>query len=130
MDAHYDIQIRQQHQQSFTDQRDSLAPVEWVRLPCEMGVAMPFMKEYVLPVAQEFGKNLLSSFVPEFANIISGKKRPGKAVRDVLKHSANKTIAKANGNRGAATGAGAVAGAGGGPARETPRAGGRPGTPR
>ena len=82
---------------------------------------MPLMKKYVLPVAKEFGKKLVSSFVPEIANIISGKKRPRKAVRDVLKHSANKTIVKASGNRGAATGAGAVAGAGGGPGRRAKR---------
>ena len=82
---------------------------------------MPLMKKYVLPVAKEFGKNLVSSFVPEFANIISGKKRPRRAVRDVLKHSANKTIAKATGQRGAATSAGAVAGAGGGPGRRAKR---------
>ena len=70
------------------------------------------MKKYVLPVAKESGKALVSSFVPEFANFIFGKKRPGKAVRDVLKHSANKTIAKATGTRGAVTGAAAVSAAG------------------
>ena len=77
-------------------------------------VAMPLMKKYVLPVAKEFGKSLASSFVPEFANIISGKKRPRKNIRDVLKHSANKTIAKATGSRGAATGTGAGGGPGAG----------------
>ena len=63
-------------------------------------------------MAKEFDKSLVSSFVPYFANIFSGKKRPRKAVRDVLKHSANKTVAKATGTRGAATRAGAVAAAG------------------
>ena len=28
-------------------------------------VAIPLVKQYVMPVAKEFGKNLLSSFVPE-----------------------------------------------------------------
>ena len=42
-------------------------------------VAIPLVKQYVMPVAKEFGKNLLSSFVPEISNVISGRKRP-KAV--------------------------------------------------
>ena len=75
-------------------------------------VAMPLMKKYPLPVAKEIGKNLVSSFVPEFASIISVEKTPRKDVRDVLRHSANKTIAKATGTPGAATGAEAVAAAG------------------
>ena len=91
-------------------------------------VAMPWMKKYVLPVAKEFGKNLVSSFVPEFVNIISAEKRPRKAVGDVFKHFSNKTIAKATGHQGAATGAEVVAGAGGGPggrAKRRERAGNR-----
>ena len=126
MDAHYDFQIRQQHQQStFHVPARLFGSGGMGAYAMRMGrVAMPLMEKYVMPVAKEFGKNLVSSFVSEFANIISGKKRPRKAGRDVLKHSANKTIAKATGNRGAATGAGA-----GGWAREMPRAGRRPGTP-
>ena len=114
MDADYDFQIRQQHQQStFHGPARQFGSGGIGAFAMRMGrVAMPLMKKYVLPVAKEFGKNLVSSFVPEFAKIISGKKRPRKAVRDVLKHSANKTIAKATGHRFAATGAGAVAGAG------------------
>ena len=118
MDAHYDFPIRQQHQQSTFHGPARQFGSGLGAFAMRMGrVAMPLMKKYVLPVAKEFGKNLVSSFFPEFANIISGKKRPRKAVRDVLKHSANKTIAKANGNRGAAKGAGA----GGGPGRRAKR---------
>ena len=39
-------------------------------------VAIPLVKQYVISVVKEFGKNLLSSFVPEIKNVISGKKRP------------------------------------------------------
>ena len=39
-------------------------------------VAIPLVKQYVMPVAKEFGKNLLPSFVPEISNVISGRKRP------------------------------------------------------
>ena len=52
---------------------------------------MPLMKKYIFPVAKELGRNLVSSFVPEFTSIVSGKKRPRNAVRDVLKKSATKT---------------------------------------
>ena len=68
-------------------------------------------KKYVLPVAKEVDKNLVSSFVPELANISFGETRPRKAVRDVSKRSAIKTIAKATGTRGATPGAGRVAAA-------------------
>ena len=81
-------------------------------------VAMPLVKKDVLPVAKEFGKSF-----------ISGKKRLLKAVRDALKHSANKTIAKASETRGAAAGAGTVAtaagGGSGGRAKRHERAGDR-----
>ena len=101
MDPHYDFRIREQHQQStFHGPARPFGSGGKGVFAMRMGrVAMPLMKKYVLPVAKEFGENLVSSFVPEFANIISGKKRPRKAVRDVLKHSANKTIAKATTNR-------------------------------
>ena len=88
-------------------------------------VAMPLVEKFVFRVAKEFGKNLVSSFVPEFSNIISGKKRPRKAIGDVLKQSANKTIAKASETRGARAVAIAAGGGSGGRAKLR----GRPGTP-
>ena len=56
-------------------------------------VAIPLVKQYVMPVAKEFGKNLLSSFVPEISNVISGMKRPKTVLGETLKKSASKTIA-------------------------------------
>ena len=56
-------------------------------------VAIPLVKQYVMPVAKEFGKNLLSSFVPEISNVISGRKRPKTVLGERLKKSASKTIA-------------------------------------
>ena len=56
-------------------------------------VAIPLVKQYVMPVAKEFGKNLLSSFVPEISNVISGRKRPKTVLKETLKKSASKTIA-------------------------------------
>ena len=131
MEAPYDFQIRQQHQQStFHGPARQFGSGGMGAFALRMGrVTMPLVKKYLLPVAKEFGKNLVSSFVPVFSNIISGKKRPRKAARDVLKHSANKTIAKATETRGVAAGAGAVAtAAGGGPGGRAKRRG-RQGTP-
>ena len=55
-------------------------------------VAIPLVKQYVMPVAKEFGKNL-SSFVPEISNVFSGRKRPKTMLGEKLKKSAAKTIA-------------------------------------
>ena len=87
MDAHYDFQIRQQHQPStFHGPARQFGSGGMSAFAMRIGrVAMPLMKKYVLPVAKEFGRNLVSSFVPELANIVSGKKRTRKAVREVLK---------------------------------------------
>ena len=51
-------------------------------------VAIPLVKQYVMPVAKEFGKNLLSSFVPEISNVISGRKKPKTVQRETLKKKA------------------------------------------
>ena len=132
MDAHYDFQIRQQHQPpTFHGPARQFGSGGMDAFAMRMGrVAMPLMKKYILPVAKEFGSNLVSSFVPELANIVSGKKRTRKAVREVLKNSATKTIAKATGTRCVAeAGAGAVVagtgGAAGGRAKRCGRPAGR-----
>ena len=36
-------------------------------------VAMPLIKQYMMPVDNEFGNNISSTFVPESTNVISGK---------------------------------------------------------
>ena len=119
MDAHYDFQIRQQHQQStFHGPARQFGSGGMGAFAMRMGrVAMPLMKKYILPVAKELGRNLVSSFVPEFTKIVSGKKRPRKAMRDMLKKSATKTImdatqewdSVARGNEAGGGGAGGAA---------------------
>ena len=119
MDAHYDFQIRQQHQQStFHGPARQFGSGGMGAFAMRMGrVAMPLMKKYILPVAKELGRNLVSSFLPEFTSIVSGKKRPRKAVTDVLKKSATKTImdatqecdSVARGNEAGGGGAGGAA---------------------
>ena len=107
-DAHYDFQIRQQHQPStFHGPARQFGSGGMDAFAMRMGrVAMPLMKKYVLPGAKEFGRNLVSSFVPELANIVSGKKRTRKTVPDILKNSATEAGAGAvvAGNGGAAGG--------------------------
>ena len=46
----------------------------------------------MLPVAKEFGKNLVFAFVPELSNVVAGRKRPRKALKDTLRKSAMKTM--------------------------------------
>ena len=87
MDAHYYFQIRQQHQPSiFHGPARQFDFGGLGAFAMRTGrVAMPLMKKYILPVAKRFGRNLVSSFVPELANIVSGKKRTRKTVREVWK---------------------------------------------
>ena len=132
MDAQYDFQIRQQHQPStLHGPARQFGSGGMGAFAMRMGrVAMPLMEKYIFPVAKGFGSNLVSSFVPELANIVSGKKRTRKAVREVLKISATKTIAKATGTRCVAeAGAGVVvagtSGAAGGRAKCCGRPAGR-----
>ena len=56
-------------------------------------VAMPLVKQDVMPVAREFGNHLLSAFVPEMPNVIVGNKRPSAVMGEKLKKGASKTIA-------------------------------------
>ena len=119
MDAPYIFHVRQQHYQpTFHGPVRQFGSGAMGAFAMRMGrVAMPLIKMYVLTVAKQFGNGLVSSFVPQIANNISGKKRSRKDVGDVLKQSANKTIAKVTETRSAAAGAGAVATAVGGGSR-------------
>ena len=55
-------------------------------------VAVPLVKQYVMPVAKDFGKNLLSSFVPEISNVISDRKRPKTVLGETLKKRLQKPL--------------------------------------
>ena len=57
-------------------------------------VAIPLVKQYVMPVAKEFGKNLLSSFVPKISNVISGRKRPKTVLGETLKKALQKPFVR------------------------------------
>ena len=51
-------------------------------------VAIPLVKQYVMPVAKEFGKKLLSSVVPEISDAVSGRKRSKTVLGETLKKRA------------------------------------------
>ena len=55
-------------------------------------VAVPLVKKYFVPVAKEFGRNLVSVFVPDYPKIVAGKKQPRKALKESLKKSLDKTV--------------------------------------
>ena len=56
-------------------------------------VAIPIVKQCVMPVAKVFGKNLISSYVPAISNVISGRKRPKTVLGGNNEKSALKAIA-------------------------------------
>ena len=55
-------------------------------------VAVPLVKKYFVPVGKEFGRNLVSAFVPEIPKIVAGRKQPRKALKESLKKSVEKTV--------------------------------------
>ena len=60
-------------------------------------VALPLVKQYVMAVAKQFGKNL-SAFVPEISNVIS-RKRPKAVLGQTLKND-SKAIASTTSTAG------------------------------
>ena len=60
-----------------------------MRMGC---VAVPLVKKNYVPVAKEFGRNLVSTFVPEIPKIVAEKKQPRKALNESLKLSVKKTV--------------------------------------
>lgn len=97
MDAHFDNQIQTRGQRNqvlaFRGPARQFGSGGIGAFAMRMGrVAIPLVKKYVVPVAKEFGKNLLSNFVPEISNIISGKKRPRAVLKETFKKSASKTL--------------------------------------
>ena len=82
MDAHFNSQIRQKtirtpNAVAFRGPACQYGSGGLGAFAMRMGrVAMPLVKQYMMPVAKDFGKNYLSAFVPEISNVISGGKRP------------------------------------------------------
>ena len=99
MDAHFANQIGQKtirthNAVSFRRPARQYGSGGLLAFAMRMGrVAIPLVKQYVMPVVKEFGKNLLSSFVPEISNVISGRKRPKTVLGETLNKSGSKTIA-------------------------------------
>ena len=98
MDQHYDSQILSKVSSSATTFRGPARQYGSGGLGAfamRMGrVAVPLVKKYFVPVAKEFGRNLVSAFVPEIPKIVAGKKPPRKALKESLKKSVEKTVKK------------------------------------
>ena len=129
MDQHYDSQILSKVSSSATTFRGPARQYGSGGLGAfamRMGrVAVPLVKKYFVPVAKEFGRNLVSAFVPEIPKIVAGKKPPRKALKESLKKSVEKTV-KTSAVR--STPPTSRADDGGGSRRATGRAGGRGGS--
>ena len=128
MDQHYDSQILSKVSSSATTFRGPARQYGSGGLGAfamRMGrVAVPLVKKYFVPVAKEFGRNLVSAFVPEIPKIVAGKKPPRKALKESLKKSVEKTV-KTSAVRSTPPTSRADDSGGGGSRRATGRAGGR-----
>ena len=63
--------------------------------------AMPLLKKYVGPFVKQVGQNVLEATIPEFVNLVKGKKKLKTAVKDSAKKAISKTI-EANAKAGGA----------------------------
>ena len=56
-------------------------------------LAIPVVRRYILPVAKQFGRNLLEAAIPEIDQVLAGKKRPGgKMLKHVVETATKKTV--------------------------------------
>ena len=104
MDAHYDSQIRSNHNHHHaTHQNASFSgPARQMgagagglgAFAMRMGrVAIPLVRRYILPVAKQLGRNLLEAAIPEIGQVLAGKKRPsGKMLKHVAETATKKTV--------------------------------------
>ena len=99
MDAHLANQIRERtigktNAVAFRRPAPQYGSAGFCSFAMRMGrVAMPLVKQYLMPAAKEFGKNFLSTFVLENSNVISVRKRAKTVLGETLKKSGSKTIA-------------------------------------
>ena len=131
MDQHYDSQILSKVSSSATTFQGPARQYGSGGLGAfamRMGrVALPLVEKYFLPVAKEFGRNLISAFVPEIPKIVAGKKPPQKELKESLKKSVEKTV-KTSAVRSTPPTSRADDGGGGGSRPATGRAGGSGGS--
>ena len=58
-------------------------------------VAIPLVRNYVLPVARQVGRNLLETAIPKIGDVLIGKKKLNpKLLASVAKKTAAKTMSK------------------------------------
>ena len=93
MDQHYDSQILSKVSSSATTFRGPARQYGSGGLGAfamRMGrVAVPLVKKYFVPVA-EFGRNLVSAFVPEIPKIVAGKKAAPESVERIIEKVSRK----------------------------------------
>lgn len=94
MDAHYDSQIKSLSQTNFSGPARQMGAGGLGAFAVRLGrVAMPLMKNYILPAAKQVGKHLLESAIPEIGHVLTGKKKPNrKLLQHVASQAATKTL--------------------------------------
>lgn len=97
MESYYAQQSEMPHYSSYSRQRGS----GFGALAAGIGrVVIPFTKRYVVPAAKRIGKELLMQTLPQLAEVITKRKSPRQAARDVVKQTIKKQVGGGRRRRG------------------------------
>ena len=62
-------------------------------------IAIPFLRNYIVPAAKRVGADLLEFAVPEIAEVVSGRKNIETAAKSVGRQTLRKQLVKGEGRR-------------------------------
>lgn len=63
-------------------------------------IAMPFLKKYVLPAAKRLGTSFVHNLLPEVAEVVRGKKKLSRGVKEAAKKAVKSQIGGGGGGGG------------------------------
>ena len=104
MDAHYDSQIRINHNHHHATHKNASFSGPAHQLGAGAGglgafamlmgrVAIPVVRRYIVPVSKQLGRNFLDAAIPENGQVLAGKERPsGKMFKHVAETATKKTV--------------------------------------
>ena len=102
MHAHYDSQTKTNNQRTTQQNAAFCGPARRMGAGAggvgafakRMGrVAIPIVREYILPVAKQVGKKLLEAAIPEVSQVLAGRKRPsGRMLKHAAETAAEKSL--------------------------------------
>ena len=91
MDQYYQAQVQMPYFRGAARQRGSglAGPLLLGRL------ALPILQKYGLPVAKRLGKTVLETAIPEILDVITRKKKPKAAVKNIVRKTKNQAKSRA-----------------------------------